>query len=83
MQRTGGLFLAYLDGLIVGQHLTPPTFGSDWPWSASRTASVTTVYTPAEEALVTATASRFSTDVPTLQRRGVLLIAYLIALPPR
>ena len=83
VQRTGALFLAYLDGIIAGQGLTPPTFGSDWPWRAGQSASVTTVYSPADEAVVTATASRFSTDVPTLQRRGVLLVAYLIALPPR
>jgi hypothetical protein len=79
-QRTGGLFLAYLDGIIVAQGLTPPDFPSDWPWSPNALTGVRTDYTPEQEALVQATATRFSTDVPTLQRRGVLLLDLIIRL---
>jgi hypothetical protein len=78
-QRTGALFLAYLDGFIQAQHSTPPNFGSSWPWDGYHQTVITSQYSDDENALVLATAARFQSDVPTLQARGVLLIAYLMA----
>jgi hypothetical protein len=80
-QQQGALFLAFLDGIIQAQGLTPPDLGSDLPPPATRPNSLTSYYADDELTSVLNTATGFSSDVPTLQRRGVLLLAYLLSLP--
>lgn len=75
--HTGAMFMAYLDGLIEGQHANAPNLGVD---PGSGPLVVTTSYAPDENATVQHAAASFSTDVPSLQRHGVELIAFLVAI---
>ncbi|HEY7135458.1 MAG TPA: glycine-rich protein [Acidimicrobiia bacterium] len=77
IQHTGAMFMAYLDGLIEGQHLTAPNLAVD---PGSGPLVVTTSYTPDENATIQHAAAAYSTDVPSLQREGVELIAFLVVI---
>jgi glycine rich protein len=77
VQHSGAMFMAYLNGLIEGQHLTAPSLAVD---PGSGPLVVTTSYTPDENATVQHAATSYSTDVPSLQREGVELVAFLVAI---
>jgi hypothetical protein len=73
-QKAAGQFMVFLHGFVTG---TPPTFG---PNLGSGPLSVTSTYTAAEDAQLEAAATGLGTEPQSLQRIGVLLLAYLFGL---
>jgi hypothetical protein len=76
-QHDAAMFLAFIGALARGQGQAGANLG--YAPGAGPTA-VTTTYSPNDLSTMQQAAGFFSTDIPTAQRNGVLLVAYLLAI---
>jgi hypothetical protein len=76
-QHDATMFLAFLAALTRKAGQTGANLGYA---PGTGPVAVTTTYTPSELTALQQAADTFSSDVPTMQRTGVLLVAYLLAL---
>ncbi|HEY7136957.1 MAG TPA: LamG-like jellyroll fold domain-containing protein [Acidimicrobiia bacterium] len=76
-QHDAAMFLAFIGALARNQGQPGANLGYA---PGTGPVSVTTTYSPGDLATMQQAAGFFSTDIPTAQRNGVLLVAYLLAI---
>jgi concanavalin A-like lectin/glucanase superfamily protein/fibronectin type III domain protein/Leucine Rich Repeat (LRR) protein len=76
-QHDAAMFLAFIGALARNQGQPGANLGYA---PGTGPVTVTTTYSPGDLATMQQAAGFFSTDIPTAQRNGVLLVAYLLAI---